>query len=112
MRPPTTRSGTERFDTALLDLPRDHCGASHPFNRFVGRDEHVRRPCRACGGRRHSPHAFYSFGRLIPAVAAGLLPLLDTPLGSLGAVGTGVAVRSGERAVLVQPHDRQKGTHG
>ena len=91
-------------------LTCDRCGASHRFNRFVGPDENVRRPCHACDGRRHSPHAFYSFGRNIPARAAGLMPLLDTPLGSLGAVGTGVAVRSGEKAVLVQPHNKQKGT--
>ena len=76
------------------------CGHRQPHNRFVDPGSVSR--CPACGRRALGPHQFFTFERLIPVRQGGLLAHLDTPLGDLGALGSGVVVRQADRAVLVR----------
>jgi len=79
------------------------CGETYEHNRFVDRRRQpLPRRCTTCGNRGLAPHPFFSYERLIPAGKGGLMPHLDVPLRSLDAEGRGVAVHTGDRAVLVQ----------
>ncbi len=89
-----------------------HCGEASHGGRLLERNGRLDRRCRACRGRGLIAHPYHAYAGFVPVQAAGLLDRLDVPLQRLGAPGTGIAVRTERRSVLITPHSGAPETTG